>query len=115
MSVPCPCCGAAVQTPGLESLRFMIVPPNERRVLDALISSYPRVVSVPDLAQRVYGHDADGGPVTADNAVRVYMYRLRPKLAKYGWTAGAMKGVRDGVSLRRLAATPVNNPLTADA
>src|SRR4051812_37079308 len=100
MSVPCPCCGTAIPAPGLETLRFMHLPPHERKVLDALISAYPRVVSVPDLAQRVYGHDANGGPDTAEASVRIYMHRLRPKLAVFGWTAGARKGIRDGVNLR---------------
>lgn len=87
-------------TPGLAALRHLSLPPRERQVLDVLINAYPRPLSTRQIVDRVYGDDPSGGPETAENAVRVYMWRLRQKLETFGWTAKKEKG-RSGVRLQQ--------------
>lgn len=102
MTVPCPCCGAEMPVPGLSALRHMRLPPNERRVLDALIDVYPHYMPISRIVDRVYSDDPTGGPDTAVNAVAVYLSRLRRKLSTYGWTAGRGGAHSVGVGLRQL-------------
>jgi DNA-binding response OmpR family regulator len=91
-----------MQTPGLAALRHLSLPPYERKVLDVLINAYPRYLSISAIVDRIYADDPNGGPHTADNAVAVYLNRLRPKLAEYGWTAGRLKHHSAGIGLRQI-------------
>jgi hypothetical protein len=68
-------------------------------VLDALVKAYPREMTCEQIANRIYAGRRDGGPLTAQNNVGVYLYRLRKKLAPYGWNAGSIGG--DGIRLHK--------------
>lgn len=77
-----------MHSPGLAALRHLSLPPHERKVLDVLINAYPRALSRREIANRVYADDPAGGPETAENAISVYIGRMRPILAEFGWDAG---------------------------
>ncbi len=102
----CPCCGAEMHTPGLAALRHVSLPPNERRVLNELINVYPSHLSVRQLVDRVWALDPNGGPDTADNAISVYLHRMRPILLEFGWSISRMPGRKSGVFLRKVEDAP---------
>lgn len=104
-SVPCPCCGAQMASPGLEALRYVTLPRMERRVLDELIDAYPKSLSIQQLVNLVWADDPTGGPDTANNSISVYLHHIRRKLSDFGWSAGRIPGSYAGV---RLWPLPVN-------
>lgn len=54
--------------------------PNQGKMLSTIMQAHPRPVSVSELVAVLYGDRADGGPDTADNAIRVQMYNLKHRL-----------------------------------
>lgn len=95
--VKCPCCNSRVPAIGIDALRYLQLPALVMRTLEVLIDTYPRAKSRRQLASLVYDDRPNGGPDTAENAVSVYMSRMRPKLHAVGWTVGwdtAAHGIR---------------------
>lgn len=94
----CPCCGGEIKsTVQMDALRHVPAAPRERALMDILVQSYPRHMSISQLADRLYADDMDGGPVTANRCVSQLLFRIRARLKPLGWTAygmGQVKGVR---------------------
>lgn len=96
----CPCCGATVRenTASLGRLRHLVLPPLQRRALDALLDVFPRGLTGEQIASEIYRDRADGGPTTARVAVSVYLHRIRKRIGPEGWTVG-----KNGVGAMRLS------------
>lgn len=90
-----------MHTPGLAALRHVKVRPVQRKVLDVLINSFPKDLSVRQIADRVYADDPNGGPDGAENCVSVYLNGIRKAVKPLGWTAGTGGG-HTGIRLRPL-------------
>lgn len=99
----CPCCGSAMSAGDIRAIEALSLPPNERRVLDELLAVFPRSLSSFEIAQRVYRHEVNGGPLAANRNIDVYLCRLRPKVSRYGWQISAAGG--GGVRLRPMVTT----------
>ena len=56
--------------------------PSERVILERLISS--DVTTQAQIFTLLWGNNADGGPDSAENLLRVHMYRIGKKLSRYG-------------------------------
>jgi DNA-binding response OmpR family regulator len=97
MNPHCPTCG---QTVALDDDRLLIdtgtgiVQRGSRRVrlctghsmtlLTALYAAYPGSMAYERILDRIWGHDTDGGPLTARNVLHVLMARMRPSLRQIG-------------------------------
>jgi hypothetical protein len=54
------------------------------RILQILHAAYPGPVTLKRIIGQLYGDAPDGGPLSAENAVRVYLCKLRPALRSVG-------------------------------
>lgn len=57
--------------------------PQEAGVLLAVMFAPP--VKYREIIEALWGDDEDGGPLCAENAVRVYVWKLNKKLRPLGW------------------------------
>lgn len=55
-------------------------------IVAALVDVYPRGMRLSALVDDVWGHDPNGGPDAANNAIHVTLYRIRPRMEQLGWT-----------------------------
>ena len=109
MKVHCPCCNTLIESLDVEDLAFIALSPLERRIVEALISSYPRLVTRDYIIDQMYWDDPDGGPLDAYNTMHVVMMKVRRKLSKFGWTISRGKqgpGMRAFGSYRLIKAAP---------
>lgn len=67
----------------------MVLPQREYGVLEALLLNSGRVVSKDNIAQRLAAHAEE----LADNAIEVYVYRLRKRLAPLGINIRTLRGL----------------------
>jgi two-component system OmpR family response regulator len=67
----------------------MVLPPREYGVLEALLLNSGRVVSKDNIAQRL----AANAEELADNAIEVYVHRLRKRLEPFGITIRTLRGL----------------------
>jgi hypothetical protein len=83
----CPCCGREV-TPN-DRLKAFVAKNSggtvKGGVLNALMAARAPM-SLKDLVGVVYAHDPNGGPMGADQCIRICISRLRPGLNAIGWT-----------------------------
>jgi DNA-binding response OmpR family regulator len=92
------------------------VEPNEMRLLARLVQADGRVVSMEMAQHAVWGHRRDGGPVTAENAVKVYVSRIRARLREIGAPIEIVTQWGHGFTVERIEAgeafehTPVASP-----
>jgi hypothetical protein len=105
MSATCPCCGETLRPSfrPIDALRHVPLAAAQRRLLDVLISAYPRTVAHGALVEAVWGHRADGGP-DGDlfTHLAVLQGRMNRQINQLGWNVGAAhNGVRGS---RRLSA-----------
>ena len=81
----CPCCGSEIdQTPALGLVE--VVQGLSRTLVTELAMAYPGTVSMERLIDVLYGDDPQGGPLSADNAISVYNWRIRKVIEPLGWT-----------------------------
>lgn len=73
----------------IKVVEALYLPNYERRVLDALLSAFPRAMHCEAIASVIYAHTPNGGPLAGANSVHVYLHRIRPKLEPHGWTVGS--------------------------
>ncbi len=76
----CPCCGQpAERRPDLvlDPLPFS---PQERRVVDALVTRFGRFVSNDEIVDAIYADDPNGGPLWARHCLSKAVGRIREKL-----------------------------------
>lgn len=83
----CPCCKqpmAAQDRPDfleyVDRLR-----PMDRKIVCALIAAYPVSISMPQLVDRVYADDIDGGPEWASSSVAARLVYVRREVIRHGW------------------------------
>jgi len=67
----------------------MLLPPREYGVMEALLLQAGRVVSKDSIAQRLASHSDD----LADNAIEVYIHRLRKRLEHLGIRIRTVRGL----------------------
>ncbi|MBD9360520.1 response regulator [Methylomonas fluvii] len=67
----------------------MVLPPREYGVLEALLLNSGRVVSKDNIAQRLAAHAEE----LADNAIEVYVHRLRKRLEPLGINIRTLRGL----------------------
>lgn len=67
----------------------MLLPPREYGVMEALLLQAGRVVSKDSIAQRLASHSDD----LADNAIEVYVHRLRKRLEPLGVRIRTVRGL----------------------
>ena len=67
----------------------MLLPPREYGVMEALLLQAGRVVSKDSIAQRLASHSDD----LADNAIEVYVHRLRKRLEPLGIRIRTVRGL----------------------
>lgn len=84
----CPCCGGPMSA-DIRVVEALYLPNYERRVLDALLSAFPRAMYCESIASVIYSLAPNGGPVSGRNNVHVYLHRIRRKLEPHGWTVGS--------------------------
>lgn len=102
---PCPTCGQPVNAPRvpLEALLDLRFGGRKRLLMEALVRAYPRAVSRDALIGALYDADPDGGPMSAETVISVYVCQLRKRLAPYGWTIPLMRPSPGEPAMRRLA------------
>ena len=84
----CPTCGHTIHKGPAPSKALVDaqLSPQEQRIVAALVSAYPRRLSIGSLMDAVYFDDPQGGPECARESVSMTLSRLRAKLPIYGWT-----------------------------
>lgn len=104
MTLRCPFCNSPLKegTVPIEALPGLDVSPQRRRILDALVQSHPRFLTISQLADAVYADDPDGGPEGAFNVTRTQISKLRRVLPPYGWQIPATRPGRNTMKLYRL-------------
>jgi hypothetical protein len=103
----CPCCGQPVRGISASALAHLDVTESERAVLNAFVRRFPAAMHLDSLAQVLWGASPSGGPVTAENVMRVHIHNLNKKLAKSGFKI-ALAGKRMR-ALRRVSPI-INTP-----
>lgn len=100
----CPTCGQPMTAPRvpLEALLDLRFGGRKRLLMEALVRAYPRAVSRDALVAALFGDDADGGPMTAETVISVYVCQLRKRLAPYRWTIPLMRPAPGEPAMRRL-------------
>lgn len=82
----CPCCGgdmpAVIPTTALSAITM---PDSERAILDLAVAAYPRPVTATALANGVWGHRPDGGPLDTKNGLGVRVHHLNRRIRPLGW------------------------------
>ncbi len=91
----------------LKVVEALYLPNYERRVLDALLSAFPRAMYCDAIASVIYAEEPTGGPLSSTNNVAVYLHRIRPKLEPHGWT------VRSDYQGGPVRLRPLDAPLAA--
>ena len=82
----CPCCGAGVESVGLDQLPYIqTLTPKQSDIIDCIVSRHPRKVTGQDLFDWLYGDDPNGGPTGGIRTVQALVCQLRPKLEGCGW------------------------------
>lgn len=76
----CPCCGGSGE---IEEKSPVDLPGLQFRIWD-IVRKSRHGISGPALIERAYSHRSDGGPLTANIAIRVSILRANKKLAKAG-------------------------------
>lgn len=80
----CPTCGQEMLAAEMDLLRLLdtvALPRKRMAILDALVEAYPLSVSLPAMAEAVYGH-SDTKNI---HSLRVLIYHLRADINPYGW------------------------------
>jgi DNA-binding response OmpR family regulator len=78
------------------------VPPGQMRLLERLLRADGRSVSTAQAEHAIWGHRPDGGPVTADNVVKVYVSRLRATLREIGAPVRIVSQWGQGYAIERV-------------
>lgn len=68
------------------------LPPKAGAALARLFAARGGYVPTKDMINAVYGDCEDGGPLTADNCIRVTMHRSRRLLKKFGLAVECKRG-----------------------
>jgi len=101
----CPCCGQPVP-PGQFQVsrisRTLGLTGVTARMVDVLAEPPGQWVPTGRVIGHMYANDDEGGPLTANNVVRVLCTRVRPQLADAGYTIEAKRRGGRGGSFRRL-------------
>lgn len=98
----CPCCGSEIDSVPVEALTEVMGSMQQKMILEELVRQYPRYVSMTRLIQLLWGHDPEGGPITANNVVSAQTSRLRRVIAEYGWGISDAKSGRGQTGQFRL-------------
>jgi hypothetical protein len=99
----CPCCGQPVTPKSRLQAYAAVQPPLRRRLIETLIDA-TAPVPASDLADAVYADDPDGGPLSAVECVRAFVWRMRPDLQAIGYRV--VSGPWSGYRLEEIAAEP---------
>jgi len=83
----CPCCGQPVagRLSPSDLVRFLRLPPRNQMIVRCLARHFGEFVPREHLIAVVWP-GPDGGPLTADNTLRVHLSGLRRQLKTYGFT-----------------------------
>ena len=101
----CPCCGQPVPAGQFQVSRIsrtLGLTGVTARMVDVLAETPGQWVPTWRVIGHMYANDDEGGPLTADNVVRVLCTRVRPQLADAGYTIEAKRQGRRSGSYRRL-------------
>lgn len=102
VTVPCTCptCGSlyTVEQPRIDLNRntficvsgHIRVTPSQAEILAAILERYPESVSIDHILSRIY--NGVGEPDSAEQTLRVQVYRLKLRLRDLGWTIRANWG-----------------------
>ena len=97
----CPCCGQETDFASIDMLRWVLLSPGERRVMNILLDAHPRTLSQQRIADLIYANDPNGGPLCAVGVIANHTRRIRQKIGHLGWTVGGV-GPRSGVGISRI-------------
>ncbi len=88
MVTVCECCGHP-----LPSLEVQLeLTRRQRDIFAALQKAGVAGITVSQLVDKIYSHDPDGGPDTAENVIHVQRWKMKDRLAKYGMQITTTKG-----------------------
>lgn len=87
-SMICPCCKRPMPSGAaeIEMLLDLSLSRRQREVLEIMVKSYPREITMTKIIDYLYGADPSGGPLDPQSCIFVFIHRLRKTLPKYGWT-----------------------------
>lgn len=81
----CPTCGQTVSHLDPSRLVAAIsLPPQQRRLVDCLVSRFGKYVPTAALVDALYFDDPSGGPLSAKRVVHVQTFHLRKTLEPFG-------------------------------
>jgi DNA-binding response OmpR family regulator len=87
MTLSCPCCSAPLDRPSRETVIAALgLTRRERLVFELLWDAAPRPLTSRDIAEAIYGGREDGGPLSFEGIIRVFVFRLRTKLKGTGFS-----------------------------
>lgn len=104
MSKACPCCGQALNTERLpvNALWHLPYAPSERFIIRALCDAYPATIEMTKLANGLFCGVKNGGAMSGNRMVHVYISRLRKSLKPHGWTINNCRGGHGNIGEYRL-------------
>lgn len=84
----CECCGHPL--PGLEVQ--LELTKRQRDIFTAVQHAGQAGITIPQLIDKVYSYDSNGGPDTAQNVIHVQRVKMKEKLAAFGMKITTTKG-----------------------
>lgn len=105
----CPCCGAPIPGLPIDGLQHVPMTTQQHRIVDALVSIFPRTASLEFLIDAVWGDRPDGGP-NGDliNHLAVQQVKINKVIEPTGWrVSGAYNGRAGHRRLMQIAPSAV--------
>jgi hypothetical protein len=90
----CPCCGKELDDAvAATALDAVALPNSQRKLLDALVSRFPRTVPTFAQVDAVWGDRPDGGPDgNLPKHLAVLAHRINKRIAPLGWRVRGVNG-----------------------
>lgn len=101
----CPCCGQALDSDlPAQALGGVPLPNSQRKLLDAVLRTYPRPAPTFVQVDAVWGDRADGGPDgNLPKHLAVLAHKINDRIRPYGWEMrGQVKKAFSGRYLKRI-------------
>jgi len=88
----CECCGQILPDLFDEVAKSARLTRSEAAIFLAVAASNGRTVTHGGIISHMWGGDPDGGPMTADNLIKVFVHRLNKKLVGTGYRVRSVWG-----------------------
>lgn len=79
----CPCCGGSVESIPFGYLTNLHLTKGERKIVSRLVKHHPNGAYMSGFIADLYDNDPTGGAEQSDNVARVFIARIRGKIAPY--------------------------------